>query len=610
MSPTPAPPATLCEAFQRTVAARPQEPALLTLTGTALTWAEYAERAASVAGALRHLGVRRGEPVALMLTNRPEFHVADCAALHLGAVPYSLYNSLPADQIRELLTSTAARVVVTERRFLPVLRAARAGTAVRHLVVVDGPDGPDGHRVTGGPDEPPEEGVLSLADAEAAAPGPLDLAAALREVGPDDLITLIHTSGTTGRPKAVEITHRAMLSQLAGTQQVLDVTREDSHISFLPAAHIADRWGSHYTHLLCGTRLTCLADLSRLAEALTSVRPTLFGAVPSVWLRLRTGLEGALADADPGLRALAEDALATGRRLAPRRWTDGSLSASERAELDGADVILGELRRRIGLDRARVCITGAAPAPEGLQEFFHALGLPLTDAWGMSEVGGIALIAPPGGPRPGTVGRPVPGAEIRIADDGELLVRAPFLMRGYRGEPELTARTVDAEGWLHTGDLATVDAAGDVRIVDRKKDLIISTGGKNMAPARIEGVLKEASPLIGHAVVVGDGRPFNVALLVPDREAVTVWARRTGITSAAPWGTHAKELAAALSEAVAAANTRLSRPERIRAHEVVTEEWAPGGPELTVTLKVRRAAVTRRYADLVEDLYRRAGSGR
>ncbi|MFD3934671.1 AMP-dependent synthetase/ligase [Streptomyces sp. NPDC058611] len=598
MTPTPAPPATLCEAFQRTVAARPHEAALLTLEGPALTWAQYAERAASVAGALRHLGVRGGEPVALMLTNRPEFHVADCAALHLGVVPFSLYNSLPADQIHELLASTAARVVVTERRFLPVLRAARADTAVRQLVAVDGPEGPAA------------DGVLSLADAEASAPGPLDLAAAAREISPDDLITLIHTSGTTGRPKAVEITHRAMISQLAGTQQVLEVTGEDSHISFLPAAHIADRWGSHYTNLLCGTRLTCLDDLSRLAEALISVRPTLFGAVPSVWQRLRTGLEGALADADPGLRTLVEDALATGRRLALRRWAEGALTPAERAELDAADGILAELRRRVGLDRARVCITGAAPAPEGLQEFFHALGLPLTDAWGMSELSGIALIAPPGGPRVGTVGRPVPGAEIALADDGELLVRAPFLMRGYRGEPELTARAVDAEGWLHTGDLATVDAAGDVRIVDRKKDLIINTGGKNMAPARIEGVLKEASPLIGHAVVVGDGRPFNVALLVPDREAVTAWARRRGVTSAAPWDTHAGDLAAALAEAVADANTRLSSPERIRAHEVVTEEWAPGGAELTVTLKVRRAAVTGRYADQVEALYRRAGTGR
>ncbi|MFE2231832.1 AMP-dependent synthetase/ligase [Streptomyces sp. NPDC059442] len=590
-------PTDLCEAFRRTVAARPREPALLTLEGTALTWSQYADRVASVAAALRGLGVRRDEPVALMLTNRPEFHVADCAALHLGAVPFSLYNSLPADQVHELLRSTAARVVVTERCFLPVLRAACTDTAVRSLVSVDGSEGAAA------------DGVLSLTEAEALAPAPVDLLAALDDVRPDAVITLIHTSGTTGRPKAVEITHRAMLSQLSGTQRVLEVTGEDSHLSFLPAAHIADRWGSHYTNLLCGTRLTCLDDLSRLAEALVTVRPTLFGAVPAVWQRLRTGLENALAETDPGLRALVDQALVTGRRLAPRRW-EGSLGETERRELDQADGILARLRHRVGLDRARVCITGAAPAPEGLQEFFHALGLPLADAWGMSELSGIALIAPPGRPRPGTVGRPVPGAEIRIAADGELLVRAPFLMRGYRGEPELTARAVDAEGWLHTGDLATVDPSGDVRIVDRKKDLIINTGGKNMAPARIEGVLKEASPLIAHAVVIGDGRPFNVALLVADREAVAAWARRAGIESTAPWDTHAPELAAALGEAVALANARLSRPERIRAHELLAEEWIPGGPDLTVTLKTRRAAVMSRHAETIEALYRRAGDGR
>ncbi|MFD3326657.1 AMP-dependent synthetase/ligase [Streptomyces sp. NPDC058701] len=585
-------PRTLCEAFQRTVAARPHEPALLTLDGPPLVWSAYAERVASVGAALRHVGLSRGEPLALMMRNRPEFHITDCAALHLGAVPYSLYNSLPSDQIHDILVGSRAKTVVTERRFLPVLRAAAVGTEVRHLLLVDGPA--------------PE--ASDLADVEADAPGPLDLAEAGNSVGPDDLLTLIHTSGTTGRPKAVEITHGAMISQLAATQQVLAVTDQDSHISFLPAAHIADRWGSHYTNLLCGTSLTCLDDLSRLPEALAQVRPTLFGAVPSVWQRMRAGLESKLADTDPAVRRLVEEAIAVGGRLAAGRWA-GGLTDRDRAELQQADAVLAELRRRVGLDRARVCITGAAPAPEALQAFFHALGLPLSDAWGMSELSGIALINPPGRPRVGTVGRPVPGAEVKIAEDGELLVRAPFLMRGYRDDPELTAQTVDPEGWLHTGDVATVDGEGDVRIVDRKKDLIISTGGKNMAPGRIEGVLKESSPLIGHAVVIGDGRPHNVALLVPDREAVLDWARREGISSPAPWETHARELEAVLGAAVEDANTRLSRPERIRAHAVVAEHWIPGGSELTATMKVRRSAVTSRYRTLVEALYGGTGSG-
>ncbi|MEU7282258.1 AMP-dependent synthetase/ligase [Streptomyces sp. NPDC045431] len=564
--------ATLCETFQRTAATRPQAPALHTVQGDVLTWAQYAERVASVAAGLHGLGVRHGDTVALMLTNRPEFHVADCAAFHLGAIPFSLYNTLPPDQLTDVLARARARVLVTERRFLPVLRRSLTGTDVAHLVTVDGP----------------AEGATELAAVEAAAPADFDFGAAWRRVRPGDVLTLIHTSGTTGRSKAVEVTHAGMTAQLDATEQLLGITHEDSHLSFLPAAHIADRWASHYTNIRFGTRLTCVPDLKELPDALTSVRPTLFGAVPVVWQRLKAGLDAALAAADPGLRTLVEGCVGTARRLGPGRRA-GTLTAEQAEELDAAEPVLAELRKRIGLDRARVCVTGAAPAPPELVEFFHALGVPLGDAWGMSELSGMALMNPPGDPRPGTVGRPVPGARIRVAEDGELLVKAPFLMRGYRDEPDLTAQAVDPDGWLHTGDLVTVDGEGNVTIVDRKKDIIINTGGKNMSPTRIEGVLRGASPLIAHAVVVGDGRPCNVALLVLDREAVA--ARATADVE--------REIAAAVEDA----NTRLSRPERVRAHAILRDTWEPGGPELTVTLKVRRAAVEQRYAQLIESLY-------
>ncbi|ORT56362.1 AMP-dependent synthetase/ligase [Streptomyces sp. CB03238] len=568
--------ATLCEAFQRTAATRGPAPALLTVQGDVLTWAEYAERVASVATGLYGLGVRHGDTVALMLTNRPEFHVADCAAFHLGAIPFSLYNTLPPDQLTDVLTRSGARVLVTERHFLPVLRQSLDGTDVEHLVTVDGAD---------------DDGVVGLAAVEAAAPTDFDFRAAWQRVRPDDVLTLIHTSGTTGRSKAVEITHAGMTAQLDATEELLGITHEDSHLSFLPAAHIADRWASHYTNIRFGTRLTCVPDLKDLPHALTSVRPTLFGAVPAVWQRLKAGLDAALTGADPGLRALVEGCVGTARRLRPGRHA-GTLTAEQTKELDAAEPVLAELRKRIGLDRARVCVTGAAPAPPELVEFFHAVGVPLGDAWGMSELSGMALMNPPGDPRPGTVGRPVPGARIRVAEDGELLVRAPFLMRGYRDEPELTAQAVDSDGWLHTGDVVTVDGDGNVRIIDRKKDIIINTGGKNMSPTRIEGVLLGASPLIGQVVVIGDGRPYNVALIAPDREAVTARAGTADLEG---------EIAAAVEDA----NARLSRPERIRAHAVLRDTWEPGGPELTVTLKVRRGAVEQRYAQLIESLYAR-----
>ncbi|MER7106915.1 AMP-dependent synthetase/ligase [Streptomyces sp. NPDC000229] len=565
--------ATLCEAFQRTAATRGPAPALRTVQGDVTTWAQYAERVASVAAGLHGLGVRHGDTVALMLTNRPEFHVVDCAAFHLGAIPFSLYNTLPPDQLTDVLARSRARVLVTELRFLGVLRRSLAGTDVEHLVTVD--DFADD--------------AIGLAAVEAAAPTGFDFTEAWQRVRPDDVLTLIHTSGTTGRSKAVEITHAGMTAQLDATEQLLGITHEDSHLSFLPAAHIADRWASHYTNIRFGTRLTCVPELKNVSAALTSVRPTLFGAVPAVWQRLKAGLDAALTEADPALRALVEDCVDTARRLRPGRRA-GTLTPEQSKELDQAEPVLAELRKRLGLDRARICVTGAAPASAELVAFFHAIGVPLGDAWGMSELSGMALMNPPGDPRPGTVGRPVPGARIRVAEDGELLVNAPFLMRGYRDEPELTAQAVDSDGWLHTGDVVGVDDDGNVRIIDRKKDIIINTGGKNMSPTRIETVLLESSPLIGHAVVIGDGRPHNVALIVPDREAVTARAATC-------------DLDGQIAAAVADANTRLSRPERIRAHAVLREAWEPGGPELTVTLKVRRGTVEQRYAQLVESLY-------
>ncbi|WP_328551687.1 AMP-dependent synthetase/ligase [Streptomyces sp. NBC_00358] len=579
-------PATLCHAFQRTAAARPDAPALLTPEGEAITWAQYAARAASVAGGLHGLGTRHGDTVALMLTNRPEFHIVDCAALHLGAIPFSLYNTLPPDQITDLLTRSGARVLVTEARFLPVLRQALTGTDVRHLITMDGA----------------AEGTLDLPALAEAAADDFDFAAHWHRVAADDVLTLIHTSGTTGRPKAVEITHAGMTAQLDATGELFGLTEEDTHVSFLPAAHIADRWASHYTHMRFGTRLTCVADLRKLPEALTAVRPTMFGAVPAVWQRMRAVLSKAVADSEPELRALVESCVATGRRAADLARS-GPLTDDQASELARAEPVLAELRRRLGLDRARVCVTGAAPAPEGLIEFFQGIGLPLGDAWGMSELSGMGLMNRPGHARPGTVGRPVPGARVRIAEDGELLLSAPFVMRGYRDDPELTAEAIDSEGWLHTGDIATVDAEGYVRIVDRKKDLIINTGGKVMSPARIEAVLTASTPLIGHAVVVGDARPHNVALVVLDPEQVADWAARTGRSAAEPARAYAKELEEAVALAVEDANTRLSRPEQIRGHAVLTEEWTPGGTELTVTHKVRRAGVAERHAALIESLY-------
>jgi long-chain acyl-CoA synthetase len=577
-------PSTMCAAFHRTVARRPDEIALRTAGGgPACTWAEYADRVTGIAAGLAAAGVGPGDPIALLLTNRPEFHFVDTAAQHVRAVPFSCYNTSSPAQIDYLLSASGARVAVTEKALAAAL-APHVGGALRLLIVVDGDD-----------DQP--AGVVGLAGLAAAGDAGFDLAKAAGEVGPDDLLTLVYTSGTTGRPKGVEITHANMVAMAAATAPLLGIRGGDRMISFLPAAHIADRWASHYLNTWAGTELTCLADHRQIGAALAEVRPTLFGAVPQVWQRLVGGIRRL---PDPTMRAAVEQSVEIGLRH-QRAQLAGEVSAELAMLHRAADQrVLGPLRARLGLDQVRVAVTAAAPTPPEIVEFVNAIGVPLVEGWGMSEVSGLGTLVPPGTVRSATIGLPVPGLEVRLLDDGELLVRGPMVMRGYRDQPAETAAAIDPDGWLHTGDIARRDDDGYLRLVDRKKELLITTGGKNIAPAGVELALRTHCPLIAQAVVIGDARPHLTALLVIDPEV----AAATGLPPMGP-----AELAAhpgvreAVAAGVAAANATLSRAEQVRDYQVLPEVWLPGGDLVTPTMKVRRHAVLRRYAEQVDALY-------
>lgn len=566
----PVPPhATLCQAFQATARLDPDAVALGAYgSDTVLTWREYADRVRRLAAGLAALGVGRGDTVALMLANRPEFHLADTAAIHLGAVPFSVYNTSSPAQIADLLANARPRVVVCE--LLYAERVRESGAPVAHLVCVDGRP----------------EGAITLDELAGLGDPGFDFEAAWRAVQPDDLLTLIYTSGTTGPPKGVELTHANLLAEAAAVTALFDLHRTDHGLSYLPAAHVADRLASHYLQMLYGSRITCLADLRELAGALAQVRPTYWAAVPRVFEKMRARMLDVLADAPAPRRWLFAQAV----RL--RRGRDrGPLS---RVAARAADrLVLSRIRARLGLDRMRWAMCGAAALPVPVLEFFLDLGLPVCEIWGMSETCGASTLNPPGAIRPGTVGIAAPGVELRLADDGELLVRGPIVTRGYHRDP---ARTADAftDGWLRTGDVATLDADGYLSIVDRKKELIINAAGKNMSPANIEGAVKSACPLLAAMIVVGDGRPYNVALLVLDPEAVAAHTARHG----------ADTVAAAVAAGIAAGNAALSRVEQIKRYEVLDGAWAPGGDELTPTLKLRRAAITRKYAAVIEALYR------
>jgi long-subunit acyl-CoA synthetase (AMP-forming) len=585
-------PLTLCEAFQATVARAPDALALRSAdTPQTLTWAEYAQRVRGIAAGLAALGVRRGDTVGLMLTNRIEFYPCDTAVLHLGATPFSIYNTSTSEQIEYLFGNAGNAIVITERQFLERIEAAYvSGGPLRHVVCVDGDD----------------VGTMTLEQLEVRGTESTGFGfeAAWRAVTGEDLATLIYTSGTTGPPKGVELTHANVLAQCRAVAEVLPMRAGATMTSYLPSAHAADRWMCHYNGLVHGLQVTAVADLRSIATVLAELRPTVWGGVPRVFEKLVAALRGAI-DADLERRDAINHALDVATRriglIEAGRTVPAELER-EHAELDAA--ILSRMRERLGLERAEWVICGAAPLAENVHEFLLALGLPMTEVYGMSECSCIVTVSPTTEARLGSVGRPIPGVQLRLADDGELLIRGEIVMRGYRADPVRTAEVLDGDGWLHSGDIAEIDGAGYTRIVDRKKELIINAAGKNMSPANIEEKLKSADALVGQAICIGDGRPYNVALLVLDPDAAGAYARELGI------GDGARELLVAheavrrrLERAVHEANLRLSRVEQIKRYAVLSDEWLPGGDELTPTMKLKRKPIAAKYAATIEELY-------
>ncbi len=546
---------TVCEAFQITAAERPDAIALRTLGGgVEITWAEYSERVRRIAGGLAALGIGRGDTVALMMTNRPEFNLVDTAAMHLGATPFSIYNTSAPDQISYLFSNADNSVVVCERQFVDAIRAADAAL-VQHVVVID--------------DE--VDGTLTLADLEAACPEDFDFDKVWRAVEPEDVLTIIYTSGTTGPPKGVQLTHASIMAENRGFAAIMPSQAFASSTSYLPSAHIGDRLLAHYhASIMFGAAITAIADVRQVVGALPEVRPRAWGAVPRIWEKIKAALE-AKGIVDPSVLP---------------------------------DEVKAGIRTQLGLDQAQWLICAAAPIPPQVLEYFQALGLSICEAWGMSELSCFATINPPDDNRIGTVGKAIPGVELKLLDDGELLARGPIVMRGYRKDPEKTAEALDAEGWLHTGDVATIDEDGYVTIIDRKKELIINAAGKNMSPANIEQKLKSSSPLIGQAICIGDMRPYNVALLVLDPDVSAQWAQQNGLTNASAAvlaqdpGVHAE-----VARGVEAANAQLSRVEQIKRFTILSVDWEPGGEELTPTMKLKRKPIHAKYTPEVDALY-------
>ena len=562
---------TLCAAFQLTAAAHPERPALRTLGAEReYTWGEYADEVKRIAGGLHALGVQAGDTVALMLAGCSEFHLIDTAAMHIGAAPFSIYFTNPVAQIVPMIENSQARVVFTQPQFLETIEeVARQSESIEHIIVV-------------------EPGKVDVP----AAGGDFDFEAAWRAVGPDDIAGIVYTSGTTGEPKGVEWSHGALIDNMRGLHELAPVSPGGRMVSYLPMAHLAERFMTNYCTLAFGYSITTVSDPRQVGAALGASHPTRFFAVPRIYEKLGEGAK-AIAGSDP---ALAE-ALKTGIEASLAAESD----PSQVAVLEQAQAKLAPVREKLGLESTEWRGAAAAPMRVDTHQVFTALGLPVAEIWGMSETA-MTVSNPPKRIKMGTVGKPQPGVEAKLADDGELLIRGPIFSR-YRRDPERTKQAFTEDGYLKTGDVATVDEDGYYKIVDRKKEIIINAAGKNIAPAMVENRIKAQSPVIGHAVAIGDQRSYLTALIVLDEEGVNGFAAKNSVEGDFASLTKDPTVLAEVERAVQAANETLARIEQVKKYSVLDVGWLPGGEEVTQTMKLKRRVINDKYGSDIEALY-------
>jgi long-chain acyl-CoA synthetase len=567
-----------------------------------LSWRDYRERVAEVAMGLAGLGVGKGDFVAIMATNRPEHVLADQAAVHAGATPTSFYFTLAAEQLQYVAGHCEAKVAVLEdRATLKRWQDVRDGLpALQHLVLLDGAEETDGPDVLGW-DELVRRGREALAADRAA------FEELRGRVGPEDIAALLYTSGTTGPPKGVLLTHHNLLFESAALRRLSRLDPESSSVSYLPLAHIAERVLSIYVPLALRTHVWFCPEPTQAVEYVREARPTIFFGVPRVWEKVKAGIQAKLAaEENERRRRIAQRAVETGLEVVRRTQRGQAVPFGLRARHALLErLVLAKVRHAIGLDRCVFASSGASPLAVDVAEFFAALGLPVVELYGMTETTAAATGNRPGKLKLGTVGPALDGVEVRLAGDGEVLVRGPVNTPGYFRQPEATAELIDADGWLHTGDVGELDDDGYLRIVDRKKELIITSSGKNLSPANIEGLLKE-HPLIGQALVYGDDRPYVVALIVLDHELAPAWAAGNGLGGSNLTALAASDrVQAEVRLAVDAVNQRLSRIEQVKRFELLPVEWTAESEELTPTLKLRRRIIHAKYADRIDTLYER-----
>jgi long-chain acyl-CoA synthetase len=597
-------PPTLIQHLLAQIRGRAERPALYTRSGerwVAITWGQFGEGARRIASFLIEEGIAPRDHVAIWANNRAEWHTADAGIFMVGACPVPVYHTLSAEQAQYVLDHSESRVVFVENEALlaRVLEHRHRLPHLRRVVVMEGVDNPssDGFVI-------PWQAALARGQERLAANGSV-IDERIAQTNPDDVVTLIYTSGTTGPPKAVMLTNRNIAASADGLAGIVDVGPDDRVLSYLPLAHIAERMVSEFRSYRYGNPTWFLDGLPNLGKRLREVRPTHFFGVPRVWEKMAAQITKEIDTSPPLRRGLARWAIRTGRRVSGLGEERRPIPPGLRRRHQLADrVVLSKLRTALGFDDVRILASGAAPIDPEVLRFFRSIGLEICEVYGQSENTGVTTLNRPGRTRVGTVGEIFPGNEVRIADDGEILVRGGVVFPGYLHNREATDATL-VDGWLHTGDVGALDADGYLRITDRKKDLIITAGGKNISPGNIETALS-THRLVGHALAIGDRRPFMTALLTLDPEEAPAIAAQNG------WPVNLEQLAGhpalrdELQTHVDAVNARLSQVEQVKKFAIVGHDFTIDH-ELTPTMKVKRKAVHEKFADHIEAMYRRDG---
>jgi long-chain acyl-CoA synthetase len=561
-----------------------------------LNWREYRQAVHEAAAGLQDLGVGEGEFVAIMAGNRPEHAIADYAAIHAGATGVTIYSTLAANQVQYIADNCKATIAILEDlEFMKRWEEIRSELPnLRYVVLMSGAENYDTTEWVLSWDQLLVRGKNRLsADPDA-------VTRSTDAISPSTLATLIYTSGTTGTPKGVMISHRNVVWTAECLRRAADIDLGPRMVSYLPLAHIAERLATHYLATYMAGQVWYCPNLSGVLEFILEARPTLFVGVPRVYEKFHARLNARFEETHGIKKTLLDRALAANEKrvLAEQEGKSGPMTAGA---LDS--IVLSKVREGLGMDQVKIAITAAAPISPDLILFFQTLGIPLFELYGMSETTGPATTNLPGAFRIGSVGKALPGVEVELAEDDELLMRGGVITDGYYKLPDDTRETFDSEGWLHSGDLARIDEDGYVWIIGRKKEIIITAGGKNIAPAKLETVLGN-HPLISKACMVGDGRKFLAMVIALDHEEAPEWAKARGVEyldlasfSKLP------EVTAEVERAVHEANETVSPVEQVKKWLIIPDEWTPDSGEVTPSLKLKRRVVLDKYADDIERLY-------